>query len=172
MQPAPAVVAALLLLLSACGSAPDDARATAAPADPAAPSVSAPAPTQPGPVHELTAAPDPCTLLTPAQLAPVLGTTPAEPTPQTGDGQRACAWGDGEFHGVQLSMTEEGPAQGRAVDVGGRPGVVEQQDEYMCQVQVHTGGLAVSTRAIASGGAELCRHAATELDAALDTAGW
>lgn len=75
--------------------------------------------------------------------------------------------------GVWLSLMKSAPAEGkRAIDVGGRKGVVAEEMEYSCDVRVDIDGVAISLRAVASDKTEWCPEAATALAAAVGKLGW
>ncbi|MGH3860203.1 hypothetical protein [Actinokineospora sp.] len=72
-----------------------------------------------------------------------------------------------------LSLTKAAPVEGkRAVDVGGRKGVVVEEMEYACDVRVDIDGVAIDLRAVASDKTEWCPEAATALAAAVGELGW
>lgn len=112
---------------------------------------------------------DPCALLTADDVRPILANTPPDPRREGA----ACAWGDGEFRGVWLSLTKAAPVEGkRAIDVGSRKGIVAEELEYTCDVRVDIDGVAIDLRAVASDKTEWCPEAATALAAAVAKLGW
>ncbi|SDH79981.1 Protein of unknown function [Actinokineospora alba] len=112
---------------------------------------------------------DPCALLSVEDVRPILANTPPAPRREGA----ACAWGDGEFRGVWLSLTKAEPVEGkRAIDIGGRQGVVVDELEYTCDVRVDLDGVAIDLRAVASDKTEWCPEAATALAAAVRKLGW
>lgn len=112
---------------------------------------------------------DPCGLLSADDVRPILSTTPPAPRREGA----ACAWGDGEFRGVWLSLMKAAPVEGeRAIEIGSRKGVVVQEIEYTCDVRVDIDGVAIALRAVATDKTEWCPEAATALAAAVDKLGW
>ena len=121
---------------------------------------------------------DPCKLLKPAQLKPFLADTPVRPGRADADGKHVCAWGDGEFRSVRLSVwqpasTEE-LANGtvRQVSVGGRDAHVVRDAEYSCEMQVGDQRMAVNLQTVSTDKIELCGDTTTALSAVVAQLRW
>jgi hypothetical protein len=150
-----------MFLLSGCAT-PAPAPATGTPTATAAPTTTTVA------ARDISGV-DPCALLSVEDVRPILANTPPAPRREGA----ACAWGDGEFRGVWLSLTKAAPAEGkRPIDVGGRQGVVAEEMEYTCDVRVDLDGVAIDLRAVASDKTQWCPEAATALAAAVGKLGW
>lgn len=153
-----------MFLLSGCATPAPVSSTTAPPA----PTTGMTTATTSAPARGISAV-DPCTLLSADDLRPILANTPPGPRREGA----ACAWGDGEFRGVWLSLTTAAPVEGkRAIDVGGRKGVVAEELEYTCDVRVDIDGVAIDLRAVASDKTEWCPEAATALAVAVRKLGW
>jgi hypothetical protein len=160
-----------LTIATACGTS-DPAPAAPQPPAPAtttggATSAAPPAADTQG--DQAWSAVDPCVLLTPAQLKPFLATTPAKPSRVDAEGRHICAWGDGEFRSVRLSVwppksTEE-LAEGaiRQEPVAGHDAQVVTDSEYTCEMQVGVPGMAVNLQTVSTDKIKLCPDTATAL---------
>jgi hypothetical protein len=137
-----------------------------------------PAPTSGTARDQAWAAVDPCKLLQPAQLKPFLANTPARPSRADADGKHICAWGDGEFRSVRLSVWQPAStdelAKGavRQVSVGGREAHVVRDAEYTCEVQVGDQRMAVNLQAVTTDKVELCGDTTTALTAVVGQLHW
>ncbi|TDP97126.1 uncharacterized protein DUF3558 [Labedaea rhizosphaerae] len=121
---------------------------------------------------------DPCKLLQPAQLKPFLANTPAKPSRADADGKHVCAWGDGEFRSVRLSVWQPASTDElakdavRQVSVGGREAHVVRDAEYTCEIQVGDQRMAVNLQAVTTDKVELCGDTTTALTAVVSQLHW
>ena len=121
---------------------------------------------------------DPCALLKPAQLKPFLAGTPVKPGRADADGKHVCAWGDGEFRSVRLSVWQpastEDLARGavRQVSVGGRQAHVVRDAEYTCEIRVGDQKMAVSLETVSTDKVKLCGDTTTALSAVVAQLHW
>ncbi|WP_166659216.1 DUF3558 family protein [Labedaea rhizosphaerae] len=185
--PALSTAAATTLFLLATGCGTSDPAPTAAPPTSTAPSAPAsgtsgensdPAPTSVTVRDQAWAAVDPCKLLQPAQLKPFLANTPAKPSRADADGKHVCAWGDGEFRSVRLSVWQPASTDElakdavRQVSVGGREAHVVRDAEYTCEIQVGDQRMAVNLQAVTTDKVELCGDTTTALTAVVSQLHW
>lgn len=121
---------------------------------------------------------DPCTLLQPGQLKPFLANTPVKPGRADADGKHTCAWGDGEFRSVRLSVwqpasaAELGNGAVRQVAVAGKQAHVVHDGDYTCEMQVGDERAAVDLQAVSMDKIKLCAETTTALTAVLTTLHW
>ena len=117
------------------------------------------------------AAVDPCTLLEPAQLTAFLAKTPVKPARADADGKHVCAWGDGEFRSVRLSVWQPASAAElakgavRQVPVGDRTAQVVRDADYTCEMQAGDVNLAVNLQTVSMDKLKLCPDTTTALAA-------
>lgn len=180
-----AVATTLFLIATGCGTS-DPAPAAPAPgattssASAAGTSAenSGPAPSSGTVRDQAWAAVDPCKLLQPAQLKPFLAGTPVKPSRVDAGGKHVCAWGDGEFRSVRLSVWQPAStdelAKGavRQVPVGGRDAHVVRDAEYTCEIQVGDERMAVNLQAVSTDKIKLCGDTTTALTAVLGQLHW
>lgn len=121
---------------------------------------------------------DPCALLKPAQLKPFLANTPVKPGRADAEGKHVCAWGDGEFRSVRLSVWQPAStddlAKGavRQVSVGGRDAHVVRDAEYTCEMQVGDQRMAVNLQAVSTDKVKLCPDTTAALTAVVTQLRW
>lgn len=164
-----AAMTTALTIATACGTSdPAPAGKQPAPTNPAAATTAAP-PAVGTQGDQAWSAVDPCELLTPAQLKPFLATTPAKPSRVDAEGKHICAWGDGEFRSVRLSVWPPASpgelAKGaiRQEPVAGHDAQVVNDSEYTCELQVGLPRMAVNLLTVSTDKIKLCPDTTTAL---------
>jgi hypothetical protein len=112
-------------------------------------------------------------LLTAPDVTPYLGNEKPVPARQDEAGKPLCAWGDGEFRSVRLSVwspsapDELSKQAKRTVDVGGGTGYVTGEADFDCAVGTITGGRAVLLEIISADKTQWCPETAATLKTVL-----
>lgn len=115
---------------------------------------------------------DPCTLLGAPELAGYLAGGKPNGGRQDESGKAVCAWGDGEFRSVRLSVwgaraDELSKHAVRTVDLNGGKGYVTTEEEYDCAIGGLAGGTAVVVEVISVDKPQWCAEVGATLTAVL-----
>ncbi|MBO0840130.1 MAG: DUF3558 family protein [Sciscionella sp.] len=120
---------------------------------------------------------DPCGLLSSADLKPYLQGTAAHPSRSNSGGKRGCAWGDGEFRSVTVTLGghengEPHTSGGKTVAVQGKTAQITGQDSTGCTLVMVVGPAELDLATVSTGGSDWCAVAAKTLGTAMRKLGW
>jgi hypothetical protein len=170
--------AAAMIVATGCGTSGSGDAAAPPPKTSPASTSAAPAPSASTQRDQAWQAIDPCTLLQPAQLKPFLGGNPPQATRDDADGKHTCAWGDGEFRSVRVSVWQPASAAEltdgavRQVSVGGHTAQVVHDGDYTCELQTGDERAAVNLQTVTMDEIKLCPDATTAFTAVVAKLRW